>query len=276
MSLLKKALKSVVSGEISELTGKNKNDVKVAKLELKKTRIEQQAVQNQELKENVTKIVKYVGTNIEEIEAQIASLEVETKSLVDAYFAGDKKTKRKLFDKIDDKLPYLYLSRSFFSLLSKAASGIGLMENQNIFIVKFVPYFDGVDVLYGDVGASREVGLDLASAFVPMKKQFSFTDFMGEYGEGDEIVMPDVQTSIKTFKKTYSQIFTTNEPAKESELSSAVPTVRCPGCNAQLKEGTKFCPECGEKIVVAKLFCSECGNKVDPGVKFCPYCGKRM
>ncbi len=280
MALFGKVLKSVVTGD----SGKNKNDVKVAKIELKKAKLEQQAEESQKIKEEITNIVKYVGTNIDEIEIQIFNLESETKNLVDAYQTSDKRTQRKLLVTIDEKLPYLYLLKSFFSSLSKAASGINMPDNERVFVVKFAPYFYGNDVLQEQkkedesiVGQFKEMGAELASEFVSTKKAFSFTDFMGEYGTTHKIAMPDVQTNIKMFKKTYTQmVLAQRENVSESNNSEDARSVRCPNCNARLLEGQKFCPECGEKIITTKLFCTECGNRLEPGVKFCPYCGNRM
>src|SRR5271165_4749173 len=48
----------------------------------------------------------------------------------------------------------------------------------------------------------------------------------------------------------------------------------CPGCAAELAEGTKFCPECGTPVQAPR--CPSCDTAYAPGQKFCSECGTAL
>lgn len=59
--------------------------------------------------------------------------------------------------------------------------------------------------------------------------------------------------------------------------------MKCPKCNAELREGAKFCTKCGEKIVQQagqqaeqQPVCAQCGAPLKPGAKFCTKCGTKV
>ncbi len=59
--------------------------------------------------------------------------------------------------------------------------------------------------------------------------------------------------------------------------------MKCPKCNAELREGAKFCTKCGEKIVQQseqkaeqQPVCAKCGTPLKPGAKFCTKCGTKV
>jgi class 3 adenylate cyclase/tetratricopeptide (TPR) repeat protein len=49
--------------------------------------------------------------------------------------------------------------------------------------------------------------------------------------------------------------------------------MKCPKCQFDNREGTKFCEECGAKM---KLECPECGAEIPLGRKFCGECGEKL
>lgn len=50
--------------------------------------------------------------------------------------------------------------------------------------------------------------------------------------------------------------------------------MKCPFCNQEHPDKTKFCPETGNKLEMTSLTCSSCGFYGIPiGSKFCPNCG---
>ena len=49
------------------------------------------------------------------------------------------------------------------------------------------------------------------------------------------------------------------------------PTVKCPKCNTENREGRKFCAECGAKL---GWMCSECGFENEADERFCGGCGR--
>ena len=46
--------------------------------------------------------------------------------------------------------------------------------------------------------------------------------------------------------------------------------MKCPGCEAENREGARFCRECGATF---GFVCSSCGAKIEAGSKFCDSCG---
>ena len=50
--------------------------------------------------------------------------------------------------------------------------------------------------------------------------------------------------------------------------------MKCPNCNKEVTDDTKFCPECGCKL--AKNVCPKCGNEIEANTKFCPECGEKI
>ncbi len=51
--------------------------------------------------------------------------------------------------------------------------------------------------------------------------------------------------------------------------------MKCPYCNAELREGAKFCAKCGQKISQPAV-CISCGAELRAGAKFCGKCGTRQ
>ncbi len=49
--------------------------------------------------------------------------------------------------------------------------------------------------------------------------------------------------------------------------------MKCPKCNFELKEGSKFCSVCGNKI---ENVCSKCGGQISENDKFCSNCGANL
>ena len=46
--------------------------------------------------------------------------------------------------------------------------------------------------------------------------------------------------------------------------------MRCPGCDVETAEGTRFCEDCGAALPLA---CPSCGAEATPGKRFCRVCG---
>ena len=47
----------------------------------------------------------------------------------------------------------------------------------------------------------------------------------------------------------------------------------CPGCQAQIPDGSRFCPQCGAAQALA---CSACGHANAAGSRFCAQCGAKL
>lgn len=51
--------------------------------------------------------------------------------------------------------------------------------------------------------------------------------------------------------------------------------IKCPSCNTENPDGSKFCSTCGKKLEVL-LTCPSCGGQAAYGSAFCPQCGKKL
>lgn len=51
--------------------------------------------------------------------------------------------------------------------------------------------------------------------------------------------------------------------------------IKCPNCNQENSDGSKFCSTCGKKLEVF-LTCPSCGGQVAYGSAFCSQCGKNL
>lgn len=163
---------------------------------------------------------------------------------------------RKTKEKANKNLQYLYLSRDFFIALSKNASGIALQSEELTLVTKFAPYFDGVPVLDVEddsdesvLGAFKEVGRELRSAFVSTpkaSKHFDFEDYMCRYEEKlDEFAMPDLDSAIESFKNV-----TALEDPSDTKATQPKAVAVCPCCGANLNGSGTIgeCEYCGTPL----------------------------
>jgi len=51
--------------------------------------------------------------------------------------------------------------------------------------------------------------------------------------------------------------------------------LRCPECNAVVRDGDKFCWNCGCKLEFVYI-CPDCGEEVNEGDRFCRHCGAKL
>ena len=245
----------------------------------------------------------YIKTNLVRICKLIGEMEGETKSLISSVSSmkgikmsfKEKGEFRKTKDKAEKNLKYLYLIRDFFTALSKNASGLTLTNEEQLLVVKFAPFFDGVPVLdiddedYDDslLGAFKEVGQELKEAFISSKKSttnLDFDDYLYRYDEKiEEYVMPDIDSAMESFKNAMAvqEPPATPEVANTSATSAPAETsseeIKCPNCNTMMSANSKFCPECGNKVEIKKpSFCTECGQPIIEGSKFCANCGNKI
>lgn len=291
-----------------KIGGANKNDVKLAKIELEKAKMEEkklkkmskeekEELKRKQIQEEVNAYLEYTKLNINPICKVILELKNETiesiekiKSLEGQKLGFKEKGEfRKLKDKALDNIRYLYLSKDYFSALTKLSSGLLLKIEQSKLVIKFAPYFDGKPVLdledeYEDdddsvLGAFKEIGKELKEAFVSSTSSFSLYEYVEDnYGEQiEDFKLPDVDIVIDTFKKS---IFVKKESIEESDKKINVVSddeIECENCHAKIKKNAKFCPECGNKVEIKKSsFCTECGSPIEPGVKFCSNCGNKV
>jgi len=236
----------------------------------------------------------YVINNIARICNLLSDLQNETEKIINDILSmkdvkmsfKEKNNFRKNKEKANTNLQYLYLARDFFIVLSKNASDIELTSEELMLVIKFAPYFDGTPVLeldYEDIddsilGAFKEVGQELKSAFISSKKNpthFIFEEYLYRYDEKiKDYIFPDIDSAIENFKNTM-----TNQKnlAKDVNPIANSNDFKCSNCNANLSLNSKFCPECGTKTKIEKpLFCTQCGKSITTDAKFCGNCGAKI
>lgn len=207
----------------------------------------------------------YIKSNFVRVCKLLTDLQNETQSLI-SHITSMKGVKmsfrekgdlRKTKEKANKNLQYLYLSRDFFTALSKNASGIALQNEELGLVTKFAPYFDGVPVLDVDdddsddsvLGAFKEVGHELMSAFVSSKKSskhFDFEDYLSRYEENlEEFVIPNLDSAIESFKNV-----TAVEEAPATKTTQSKAAVVCPCCGANLNGSGTIgeCEYCGTPL----------------------------
>lgn len=255
-------------------------------------------------REQTSKYSTYINNNIDRVCKLLDNMRNEEQCLINEILSmkGAKMSFREKgeFKKTKEKaymnLKYLYLSRDFFTALTKNASGILLQNEELMLVSKFAPYFDGVPVLdmddedYDDsvLGMFKEVAQEFRSVFVSSKKDskhFDFEEYLYRYeGKFAEYVIPDIDGAIESFKNTMSALdnhtsatVATHNPATDVSITAFSDDIECPNCNTKLGANSKFCPECGNKIEIKKpAFCTQCGEPVAPGAKFCANCGAKV
>lgn len=293
----------------------NKNDVKIAKLELEKAKIENKAKNEKASKESelnrkqekssaVEGYLKYCKNNFEIIKNKVLALkkeiEIEVSSLksTENVKLGFKENNQRKKDKAlcESKLKYLYLSKDFLLFMSKYAIGINLNEDQSTLIIKFSRYFDGIQVIeveengedYDDedaddsvAGMFKDVAKEFKEVFYKSKsssKKYEF--FMMEYLEkyyDDRIDQLEIPEIDTVIETLKKALFDSNDDKVSKEpVVETQNIIQCSSCNAQVLSNVKFCPECGSKIETPQpSVCKGCGIELIPGTKFCPECGQK-
>lgn len=244
---------------------------------------------------------KYTKNNLVRIDKKIGDLENETKALIEQIQVNqgvklsfrEKSDFRKIKEKANENLKYLYLVRDFFTALAKNASGLVLKNEEMMLVIKFAPYFDGVPVLNINdedsddslLGAFKEVGQELKETFISSKKDtnhFNFADYLYRYSEKiGKYIVPDINSAIESFNSAMAVQQMADSSVTETPVAvtsaAASGEIECPSCHTKLASNAKFCPECGNKVEVKKTaFCTECGKPINPDSKFCANCGAKI
>ena len=295
-------------GLFGKFLGATENDVKVAKYEYKKAKLEnKEAARNKkesqirDIKDEAQLSLEYAISNYESMRGRISSLYSETSELIDRIIdlkshslsRDEKKELSEAQRAAPEQLEYLYLAKDYFIFLTRLANGMGLKNEQMLLIVKFSGFFDGIDVLKEEddeddeddslLGDFKEIGRDLKEMFVSSKKQLSDFSLRGyvvdKYCvELRNLKLPELESVLDSFKKlVHRENSHTQEEAPKVIKQEALKTVECPNCHSSIPESAKFCPKCGTKIEVqGPAFCMECGSPLRPESKFCPKCGAKI
>ena len=248
-------------------------------------------------REQTSKYCTYIRSNITRICKSISCLRAETIDLIGQFTRmqstrisfREKTTLKNLKENTYTNLRYLYLTRDFFTALSKNASGLALQNEELMLVIKFAPFFDGVPVLeFNDsdeddsiFGQLREI----RSAFSPQKKDanhFNFYEYLYRYRDYiEKCIIPDTDSAIESFQNAMSALdlqYSSDKASAEIPVSTEICNeIECQNCHAKLKINTRFCPECGNKIEIKKAtFCTQCGETIAENAKFCANCGAKI
>ena len=306
---------SKIVGGVSKKMGANKNDVKLAEIELKKQKMEakeadkkkkekQKESKERAFMESVKGTVSYCYNNVGRIKDYLKEVEAETKRQVEL-IESSKERRLSKDEKIEsskakENLTYLYLSQDFFAYCMKVMEGITLKRNEYKFITEFSHYFDGVKVLKDALEektfkgrikhlfAERSLADELkdeAKTVLGNEIIFSFDYFFERHEkEIKEYRIPSLDPIIESFAS--SDISDLIDEEEEAELVESQPEIAQeqepvepePFTLTEVKETTHTCPNCGASIDVNSKFCSNCGNKIEipQKKKFCSECGAQL
>lgn len=204
----------------------------------------------------------YVKSNFARIITLLSDLKNNAQELV-SQITAKKGAKMSFREKVDlrkakniakKNLQYLYLSRDFFALLSKNASGIALSKEELTLVTKFAPYLDGVPVLDVEddadesaLGVIKNAGYELISAFISTSrasKHFDFEEYLSRYeAQLGELTLPDIDSAIASFKNV---TFLSETAAAEPQTRKTV--CRCCGANLSGSDTLDECEYCGTPL----------------------------
>lgn len=311
MGIIKKAIgNAIINSVTGNSGGASKNDVKLAKLEMKKAREEKKTQKEAELDSKVDACYAFTKDNFVKIKGMAISLKNEVCDMnaeinnIDSTETNSRKEykelqkeKNKIIESVRLKLEYLYLINDYLINVMNYAYGFSLNAAQKDFVTRFVPYFNGVPIIEnerlmlenGDSMADefKAMGQEFAGMFAPsasVRKLHVYDYLMKHESSIDSFVVPQIESSLESLEKAIKAKEENSEDIIETEAKTTTDSnehsknrSRCPSCNAELDDDDKFCSQCGASIVAAKpLFCSECGAKLKPGVKFCSSCGQKI
>ena len=307
MNIIKKVAKKVVrealgSGKAGG-TGASKNDIKLAKLELKKAKIEGKTKKQVMAADKIAGIYEFTKTNCNHFYEIVKKLQQECVALKERIdrekIAGSSGVgffeKRRILRDVEvaktiaaKRYSYLYLAYDFFNYLSLFASGIVLTESQSSLIIKFFPFFSGTPVLEtGEEDTEddnntlwesiKEIGRSIKEEFVP-STQFNFIEhLLTTYPDQlNEYWIPDIDGVFEMFRKTFKEETEKGQVINETVINKLVSELsksECRFCHQQIKTGSKFCPYCGKTLIMRPAFCAECGKPLMSKSQFCASCG---
>lgn len=311
MGIIKKAIgNAIINSVTGNPGGASKNDVKLAKLEMKKAREEKKTQKEAELDGKVDACYVFTKDNFAKIKSTAISLKNEVSDMnaeihdIDTIETNSRKEhkeqqkeKNKIKESVRLKLEYLYLINDYLINLMNYAYGFSLKTAQKDFVTRFVPYFNGVPIIEnerlmlenGDSVADefKSIGHEFAGMFAPnasIKKVHVYDYLTGHESSIENFIIPQIESSLESLEKAIKAKEENSEEKTENEEKTtpdsnnhSINQNRCPSCNAELDDDDKFCSQCGTSIVATKpLFCSECGAKLKSGVKFCSSCGQKV
>lgn len=226
--------------------------------------------------------LSHVSQNFEIIEKKILELRLEIQTQIKEIKAesnkkngifGLKKNNNKKYE-CQKKLSNLYLANDFLNCLVQHHNGISLSDDKKVLVIKFAPFFDGVDVLQVE---DNEWTTLLTRITATKVGRFKFEKYL-ERNHRDNILdlkLPDIDSTISSFKAIMSAIEV--EPLKTESVDNDSNLVECVNCKSKISEGIKFCPKCGTKVKVNEVrFCTECGKELEDGDVFCSNCGQEV
>lgn len=224
-------------------------------------------------------VVNYTIKNLQTCFEVVLKLYSETNELINEYDElksnklsfKEKRDLRAKANKIKYNLNYLYLAKEFLIYVNKFISKLPMNDDDYIYIIKFLPFFDGIKVIEKEDELDNTFEIYFAEINLPYDEDlydlFSFQDSLIEYeDEINNMVLPDFERVMKSLSKINGDFVTSSE-----DLLS------CNNCGSKIDKSSKFCPECGLKIEEnVNNHCKNCNAKIKSGSKFCSECGYKI
>lgn len=284
-------------------TGATKEDVKVAKIELKKAKLEKKTqkeknlaesaeIREQERKQSVDNYLGFIRLHFNRIEKTILTLKNDAEKMKEQILVkrnsnlsfSEKRKLKELEYECIDSIKYLYLSKDYLMFLTKFASGINLNEEETSLVIKFTRFFDGVKVIeveeYDEdddddsiFGEFKDMAKEIGEVFYKPKsssskpkkpKPFYFSEYLDIYHR-EKVYALEIPDVNYALEifKTTLGVVSVDNKPQQTEVESNQSYTKCPSCSAEVSIEDKFCHECGEKMEVAKPM-------------FCGQCGKAL
>ena len=207
------------------------------------------------------KTVNYTLNNANKFDLVISKLIDETNNLISKIntFQNSRLTFKEKIEfkekkkKVIDNLTHLYLAKEYLILVNRMNNELPLSDNQYIFIIKFVAFFDGSKVLGVEL-EDEEYDSPLFDTY-----EIHIEELTDNFAEKiNKFIVPSFD-DCAVLKNKKIEVF------------------NCKNCNCLIDSKAKFCPECGSKIEnIQKKYCSICKTELSDSAKFCPECGTKV
>lgn len=268
---------------------------------------------NKKIQDEMKGYLEYAKLNTENILNIITKLEEDTKELIEKYrentekrklfdFGSKSKENKKIKQKIEENLMYLYLIKDYFIILFKSYSGIPIKKTDAQLVIKFSPFFDGINIMMNDdINKNSYNNLGLLNKMEnKIKNLFNYDSDNEEklndlyfyiednyYNQIKELIIPNLENIIVKLNElpNSNEITQYDKSILDKQCQSNESTINfianvqninnLPGENKN-NEQNKI--EDRETICenINKSKCSYCNAIIPLNIRFCPNCGKKV
>ena len=116
--------------------------------------------------------------------------------------------------------------------------------------------------------------LSLGEGFYTKRRSFDVYEGLAESSAGGIVAAGFGLNGANFFASGINQLGQNLSTNTVPAQNIAQNMMKCPSCNNDVAQGSKFCNHCGSQLQQVK-FCTSCGNKLNLQDKFCSVCGGR-